>query len=108
MNVELNMTEEQLMSIVQNAVQKEVKRRIEECTSDRGVNVVFTRSNMEDVAREVITEQYLPKMNVKFTGELKINFRELARIMTESVETYLTDTVEASLISVGSDEDDIL
>ena len=106
MNVELNLSDEQLQSIIHNAIQKEVKKRIEECTGGRYGNEVFNRANIEQMAREIITEQYLPKMNVKFAGELKIDFKELARVMTESVETYFADTVEAKLTDVEAEEED--
>lgn len=106
MNVELNLSEEQLMSIVHNAVQKEVKRRIEECTGGRYGNNLFSRESMEGIVKEILTEQYIPKMNVKFAGEMKINFRDLANAMTESVATYLTESVEATLVSVDAEEED--
>ena len=88
--MQIDITDEQLNGIVKQAVNQEVKRRIENSVND-GIAYWFSHQSIQHLTREILLKDYLPKITDKFIEGLNIDATDLSKVMASSVERYLLD-----------------
>jgi hypothetical protein len=98
--MDLNITDEQLMGLVENSVKGEVRRRIDNSVNN-GIAGWFEQSSIQRMTYNILRQEYLPKITADFIEGLNIDLAELASIVGKEVENCLLKSFD--LYEYGDD-----
>lgn len=98
--MELNITDEQLVGLVENSVKSEVRRRIDNSVNS-GIADWFEQSSIQRMTYNILRQEYLPKITADFIKGLNIDLAELAGIIGKDVGTCLLKSFD--LYDYGED-----
>ena len=98
--MDLNITDEQLMGLVENSVKGEVRRRIDNSVNN-GIAGWFEQSSIQRMTYNILRQEYLLKITADFIEGLNIDLAELAGIIGKEVENFLLKSFD--LYEYGDD-----